>query len=155
MSDWIRCSERLPEATVGAVGEEPIISDDVLVLFETGPDIANYDRYQNTRKASGYRCEPTTQNNPLGNPHHSACAVAHEDHRGGAGGSGEQMRKPPFIYRDREFRPSFQAGYRAGFEGRPDRSRLRGADVKEAYRAGLKAGRKDQRRLAKARQVAA
>lgn len=43
MNEWIRCSERLPEATVGAVGEEPIISDDVLVLFETGPDVANYD----------------------------------------------------------------------------------------------------------------
>ena len=43
MNKWIRVADRLPEATSGEAGKPPILSDDVLILFETGVDVANYD----------------------------------------------------------------------------------------------------------------
>lgn len=42
--NWIPITERLPEAVHGEESKPPIISDDVVVLFESGDtDIANYD----------------------------------------------------------------------------------------------------------------
>lgn len=44
--EWIKVSERKPEAELGATGQKPVISYDVLVWFEGGDSqyhIANYD----------------------------------------------------------------------------------------------------------------
>jgi hypothetical protein len=44
MSDWIPITKRMPEARYGEDDKPPIISEDVLILYESGMlDIANYD----------------------------------------------------------------------------------------------------------------
>lgn len=64
-STWIAVSERLPEATCGADGQPPIISNDVLVYFAgTGCDVANYDHEGGTWSLPNQSfaepdCEPT------------------------------------------------------------------------------------------------
>jgi hypothetical protein len=55
------------------------------------------------------------------------------------------MRKPPAAYRDRNYKFSFRAGYRNGFEDKPTQVKLRGSDVKPAYRDGRIAGVKDRK----------
>lgn len=43
-SPWILVAEQLPEARSGVEGRPPILSDDVLVLFESrGMAVANFD----------------------------------------------------------------------------------------------------------------
>lgn len=50
--NWIKVSERKPEATVGAEGHEPIISDDVLLFWpgalDCNYDIGNFDHEEGT-----------------------------------------------------------------------------------------------------------
>jgi hypothetical protein len=60
---WIPVSERLPVARYGPVGEKPITSDDVLVIYESGDiGIASYDAdgswYDNILDADP-QCNPT------------------------------------------------------------------------------------------------
>lgn len=44
MNEWIKVTDRLPEAKYGDGVKAPFVSDDVAVYFdEIGVDIANYD----------------------------------------------------------------------------------------------------------------